>query len=355
MTEDISNIANKEHYQYDKNKVVEYTPKEQDEEYQIQMEGIPMPITFGKYGLFLHLSNKDQNKKRGYNIAWDAYLIYQHLIYTGIMQKTNSVWANNTYIANGLNITSERVRQAKNLLKDMGLIEYQKDQKKEKDEKGLFAKQYIKVITVTPLSHSPLNPLTAQTATNALSNKENALSNKENIESKDKSLPFPNKQKKEDNNNQGITITKEQEEEKKKEKSSAKKEKRKEEIDKRKLLNKGLKKMFNNKLLTVYSQESINKYIFKVEKERTQFNNILNKFEDLMSFSEFLEEAFSHWMVISNNYMPSTISSQYSKIMGGIMIKKKERKENNLPPQYPKENNKEINWETGLLDKINIS
>jgi hypothetical protein len=192
MEPELKDIADKETVVYTDKKVnvIEYSPKEQEEEYQVQMEGIPMPITFGKYGFFMHLSKQKCNKKRGYNIAWDAYLVYQHLIFTGITQKTNSVWANNTYIGNGLNITAERVRQAKSLLKDIDLIEYKKDQRKDKDKKGLFTKQYIKIITVTPLSHSRLNPLTAQTTTNALGNKENALGNNINAykETSDKSL-----------------------------------------------------------------------------------------------------------------------------------------------------------------------
>jgi hypothetical protein len=54
----------------------------------------------------------------------DAIALYSHLIFTARLQKTNQVWANDTYIKNGLKWGWKRLKQAKADLSRLGLIDY---------------------------------------------------------------------------------------------------------------------------------------------------------------------------------------------------------------------------------------
>lgn len=127
-------------------------------------------ITTKKYELFLSYGK----------IGMDAYLLYSHLMYTARLQHSNSVWANNRYIRDGLRWTKERLLKAKNLLRDLELI----GEKKDRNEKGQLGKPYIIVktkaspfeinnIKTSGLENQPVdNPVGGFLTTNALTNKE---------------------------------------------------------------------------------------------------------------------------------------------------------------------------------------
>jgi hypothetical protein len=125
-------------------------------------------ITVSKYALFMSYGK----------VGIDAKSLYEHYQFTALLQKTNSVWALDTYCRQGLDWGRTKYDKAKSLLKDLDLIEeYQ-----EKDEKGQFGKKYIKVRTrkvelePTRLSEKRQAGLTAsgETTTNALTKKINA-------------------------------------------------------------------------------------------------------------------------------------------------------------------------------------
>jgi hypothetical protein len=54
----------------------------------------------------------------------DAVALYSHLIFTARLQKTNQVWANDTYLRNGLKWGWKRLKHAKADLSRLGLIDY---------------------------------------------------------------------------------------------------------------------------------------------------------------------------------------------------------------------------------------
>ena len=169
----------------------------------LEKDGLVFPITYEKYQFFFREAQKKENKKRTYNIVWDAYQIYNHLIFTGMKQETNQPWANNTFMKNGLNLTEDRIKEAKTFLIKVGLIEIIKGAENKKSD-GKFGKTYTKVITRTPLSiqnesclkrgqaqtgrglnGEQAQPVTAQTGIIALGNKLIALGNNSNNISKD--------------------------------------------------------------------------------------------------------------------------------------------------------------------------
>jgi hypothetical protein len=77
----------------------------------IDQDSLP-PITVGLYKAFL------SKGKRGL----DAHAVYQHLLFTYRLQHTDTVRADNAYIAKGLGMGTRRVKAAKNLLRSMNLI-----------------------------------------------------------------------------------------------------------------------------------------------------------------------------------------------------------------------------------------
>ena len=68
----------------------------------------------------------------------DAYVLYSHLVYTSRLQGTNSVWAVDNYLKNGLQWGKARVRSAKDTLVEMDLIDIDKS----RAEDGTFNKSY---------------------------------------------------------------------------------------------------------------------------------------------------------------------------------------------------------------------
>lgn len=132
-------------------------------------------ITVSKYALFMSYGK----------VGIDAKSLYEHYQFTALLQRTNSVWALDTYCRQGLDWGRDRYDKAKNLLKDLDLIEeYQ-----EKDGKGRFTKKYVKVKTkrveLEPvrLSENPQagEPASGKTTTNALTKKVNALTKKRKV------------------------------------------------------------------------------------------------------------------------------------------------------------------------------
>jgi hypothetical protein len=103
----------------------------------VVIEGGFLVTTMSKYKLFMSYGKT----------GMDAFLLYNHLMFTAQLQKTNSVWANNKYIRQGLEWGTDRLRKAKNLLFDLGIIE----QKQGKKENGDFDKSYIVVKTSTSI------------------------------------------------------------------------------------------------------------------------------------------------------------------------------------------------------------
>jgi len=67
------------------------------------------------------------------------YTLYN---YTCKWQKTNQVWANDTYVAKKLGISVGTARKYRIILQDLGLIEAKS---RVKDERGRWTKPYVKV------------------------------------------------------------------------------------------------------------------------------------------------------------------------------------------------------------------
>jgi hypothetical protein len=69
----------------------------------------------------------------------DCIAVYNHLLRISRKQKSNSVWANNTYLQKGLRLSEKRLKRAKAELHRIGLLEY----KQETDRKtGQITKHY---------------------------------------------------------------------------------------------------------------------------------------------------------------------------------------------------------------------
>ncbi len=125
-------------------------------------------LTTGLYEAFMAYGKK----------GMDAYLLYSHLVYTARRQKTNSVWAVDAYLGNGLSMGKTRLVAARKLLIKMGLIEISQN----RNVDGTLQKSYTKVKTSRLWAFSPhsQNPPVdtstyGQSATNALKGKGSAL------------------------------------------------------------------------------------------------------------------------------------------------------------------------------------
>lgn len=148
-------------------------------------------VTIEKYSLFL------SHGKTG----MEAFLLYAHLMFTCLRQGTNIVKANDVYLRRGLHLGKKRLLAAKNLLKELGLVE----KVIRRDKKGQITGQYLKIRfsvhshpkrpvgsnannqqknAKTPV-YDPLSPQASNAAggcetTNALTNKSKCLNEKEN-------------------------------------------------------------------------------------------------------------------------------------------------------------------------------
>jgi hypothetical protein len=161
---------------------------------------IPMSIT--KYEMFLAHGPVGEH----------ARALYMHLLYTGIRQQTNQVWANRAYIKKGLYWGQLKYQTALNLLIKLKLVEIIQTT----NNGNIKGKKYIKVITRTPLStknrtvqkndtminHKWKTRVVDSSQTNssqtnlgqlsALGKKENALGKKQEEEKK---IPLPSQTK----------------------------------------------------------------------------------------------------------------------------------------------------------------
>jgi len=70
--------------------------------------------------------------------------VFEHLIYTARKQRTNSVWANNSYISKGIGLGVKSIEQAKAFLKQHGLIKYVR----RRDKQSKVTRCYIVVKTM---------------------------------------------------------------------------------------------------------------------------------------------------------------------------------------------------------------
>ena len=134
-------------------------------------------VTVAKYKLFMAYGK----------IGMDSYCLYSHMMFTARLQETNQIYANDTYLRQGLDWSRERTQKAKNLLFELALIE----EITKRDSSGKFSGKYIKVKTKsTPFEISEIsqpcvgNPSDGkadcgESTANALTNKLNALTNKE--------------------------------------------------------------------------------------------------------------------------------------------------------------------------------
>lgn len=118
-----------------------------------EIDGDILFVTVAKYKLFLSYGK----------IGMDALIIYLHLMFTARIQKTNQVWAKNVYLRECIEWGEKRLKKAKKLLVDLGLIEYIQNKK----EDGTFGEFYIKVKTrTTPFEIKSIdNPDVSSTAT----------------------------------------------------------------------------------------------------------------------------------------------------------------------------------------------
>lgn len=81
--------------------------------------------------------------------SMDAYILFSHLCYTGQLQRTNSVWANRSYLKKGLRWGQGRLDRAMSALESMKLVSAHRTGAKARR----FGKTFLQV-------HRALTPLT---------------------------------------------------------------------------------------------------------------------------------------------------------------------------------------------------
>ena len=96
-----------------------------DEEY------LPLIVSMGQYKLFMSRGPKGR----------DAMLVFLHLLFTARLQATNQVRATGRYIEKGVFMGAKKVRAAKALLVQWGMIEYVRDRRTD----GSLGDIYIKL------------------------------------------------------------------------------------------------------------------------------------------------------------------------------------------------------------------
>ena len=111
------------------------------ERVELQFEWMP-PCTVGTYEL---LAIKG---------GIDVWAVYNHLLYTARLQKTNQVWAKDVYITIGLTMSLKRLKKAKKFLHDHGYINFIRC----RDRKtGQLGTTYIRVNFVATRRSTDLN------------------------------------------------------------------------------------------------------------------------------------------------------------------------------------------------------
>ena len=139
-------------------------------------------ITLNKYKFFM------ANGK----IGRDAKDLYEHYMFTGKIQKTNTVHAVNKFCGSGMNMSKERIVKAKKFLVDSGLIEIIT----KRDESGKITGHYVKVMcSINPSSRGRKNqtvdnPEGGKTETNSYTNNINSYTKKGNACTKKEKEPL---------------------------------------------------------------------------------------------------------------------------------------------------------------------
>lgn len=91
----------------------------------------------------LSISNKSYDRiLAGAEHPAECIAVYMHLVRTARWQKTNSVWAKDIYIKNGLKLGNKKIKVVKTELKKLGLIDY----KYIRDDTGKITKVFIKIL-----------------------------------------------------------------------------------------------------------------------------------------------------------------------------------------------------------------
>jgi len=107
------------------------TPDLLPERIELDLNDYPILISPSLYEFFL------ANRKMGL----ESLLLYIHLQYTARRQKTNQVWANDTYLVKGLGFGIRKMKVLKAFLKSSGLIEYIQS----RADRGRMMKTYIRL------------------------------------------------------------------------------------------------------------------------------------------------------------------------------------------------------------------
>jgi len=104
---------------------------------EVGVEQKYIPISVDMYDLFF------SKGKRGL----EALMVYLHIYRAAKRQKTNKPWVTIRYIASGLKIGKSKTMDLLRFLeKDLGVIEIDRQNKKERDTNGRFTgKTYIKL------------------------------------------------------------------------------------------------------------------------------------------------------------------------------------------------------------------
>ena len=82
------------------------------------------------------------------------------------------------------------------------------------------------------------------------------------------------------------------------------------------------KEIYNNHLLAIYNQDTINSLIF-TKKYLGNLSKLLKSFSSLEQCSAFFDAAFADEFIKKNEYNPNIIYSQFEKIMLGLKRKKR--------------------------------
>jgi len=87
------------------------------------------PITFELFDAFSKMAEKEQYRKRTYNLSHICFRLYLHCLFTSIEQKENPIRATNDYLMKGMDVAEEVLYEAKAIMQESGFITYTKAKK----------------------------------------------------------------------------------------------------------------------------------------------------------------------------------------------------------------------------------
>ncbi len=131
------------------------------------------------------------DKLKDYKHWWDALILYFDYIKHSRIQKTNQVWCNDRFMLKSTWFWETRFRKAKNILKELWLIELIRQRRKDWTLWNYFVKinfiisweKWLKITTNNDFDLTQENATVGETRTNALSNINiNAWSRKTKVE-----------------------------------------------------------------------------------------------------------------------------------------------------------------------------